>query len=127
MRKSRKNSLSCSPKFRQITSKSLKLFGSSNCLSTICLSLSLHLLCLFPCPTPNPLSFGHAFSDRISKERELVEERCERRLEIFKKLVEKSARDSNCEGGEEAKVEVMFQETQACGTVSMFWLVCFHL
>ncbi|XP_037397646.1 kinesin-like protein KIF20B isoform X1 [Pygocentrus nattereri] len=43
------------------------------------------------------------YNDRISKERELVEERCERRLEIFKSLVGKSAQDAYCDGGEEAR------------------------
>ncbi|KAI5627220.1 kinesin-like protein KIF20B isoform X1, partial [Silurus asotus] len=33
------------------------------------------------------------YNERISKEREMVEERCERRLEIFKRLVEKTTRE----------------------------------
>lgn len=35
--------------------------------------------------------FFFYFSERISRERELIEERCERRLEIFKNLVGKTA------------------------------------
>ncbi|XP_060735333.1 kinesin-like protein KIF20B isoform X2 [Tachysurus vachellii] len=34
------------------------------------------------------------YNERISKERELVEDRCERRLEIFKNLVEKTGRET---------------------------------
>uniref|UniRef100_A0A3B1JQS5 Kinesin family member 20Ba n=1 Tax=Astyanax mexicanus TaxID=7994 RepID=A0A3B1JQS5_ASTMX len=43
------------------------------------------------------------YNERISKERELVEERCERRIEIFKKLVGKSTGEADCDGEEYSK------------------------
>ncbi|XP_066526924.1 kinesin-like protein KIF20B isoform X2 [Hoplias malabaricus] len=46
------------------------------------------------------------YSERISTERELVEERCERRLNIFKNLVNISARDTDSDGGEAAKIQM---------------------
>uniref|UniRef100_A0A3B1JCY3 Kinesin family member 20Ba n=1 Tax=Astyanax mexicanus TaxID=7994 RepID=A0A3B1JCY3_ASTMX len=45
------------------------------------------------------------YNERISKERELVEERCERRIEIFKKLVGKSTGEADCDGEEYSKVD----------------------
>ncbi|KAL7873842.1 hypothetical protein AOLI_G00129130 [Acnodon oligacanthus] len=60
------------------------------------------------------------YNDRISKERELVEERCERRLEIFKSLVGKSAQDTNRDGGEEAKK----QESEPPSLDGMFDSMC---
>lgn len=45
------------------------------------------------------------YNERISKERELVEERCERRIEIFKKLVGKSTGEADCDGEEYSKEE----------------------
>jgi len=51
------------------------------------------------------------FSERISRERELIEERCERRLEILKKLVGKTAveDDSMVSTSTKSEVQICFQ------------------
>ncbi|XP_058255531.1 kinesin-like protein KIF20B isoform X2 [Hemibagrus wyckioides] len=45
------------------------------------------------------------YNERISKERELVEDRCERRLEIFKNLVEKTGRETCSDGEDPARAQ----------------------
>ncbi|XP_017331126.2 kinesin-like protein KIF20B isoform X2 [Ictalurus punctatus] len=49
------------------------------------------------------------YNERISKERELVEERCEHRLEIFKRLVEKTSGEA---GGDEREDPAEAQERE---------------
>ncbi len=46
------------------------------------------------------------FSERISRERELIEERCERRLEILKNLVGKTAVEEDSINSAVTKSEV---------------------
>ncbi len=46
------------------------------------------------------------FSERISRERELIEERCERRLEILKNLVGKTAVEEDSINSAATKSEV---------------------
>lgn len=46
------------------------------------------------------------FSERISRERELIEERCERRLEILKNLVGKTAVEDDSMNSAAPKSEV---------------------
>lgn len=55
-----------------------------------------------------PPIFFLYFSERISRERELVEERCERRLEILKNLVGKTAGDDDCVDSTGIKSEVLY-------------------
>ncbi|XP_047677386.1 kinesin-like protein KIF20B isoform X2 [Tachysurus fulvidraco] len=59
------------------------------------------------------------YNERMSKERELVEDRCERRLEIFKNLVEKTGRETCIEDEDASRAEESESPSLHCMLDSM--------
>lgn len=75
----------------------------------LCVIITNYRSCFMMTLTPFCVFFY--FSERISRERELIEERCERRLEILKNLVGKTAveDDSMVSAATKSEVQICFQ------------------